>query len=208
MKSHLNLLPLRIRQRAVIRERVFRWGFLCAVTLGLAIAVCIVEWQELLSAKSSAADVCDQCAPLRQMENECQSMQKRLDELKSRESLSATLETSYYAFQSMGVVSNGTSHGQTGVCVRELELATETRQLANTKKQSKGASKKASSSDSKEQSVVSLHLRGNATDDLAIAQFVKSLKLASLFKTVKLMSASGAELLGKEVREYEIRCTF
>ncbi len=206
MKSHLNLLPTRMRQRAVIRERLFRWGCLCAVTLALVIGVCVAECQKLVAMKSCVAAMHDECAPLRQMETESKGIQKRLDELKSRESLSATLETSYYAFQSMGVVSGGTNNGQTGVCVRELELATETRTSSKRRSNEKG--KKAPKSDPKEQTITSLRLRGNATDDLAIARFVKSLKDASLFKTVKLISASETELLGTAVREYEIDCTF
>lgn len=207
MKSHLNLLPMRMRQRAVIRDRLFRWGCLCAVTLALVVGVCVAECQKLVAMKSCVATLQDECAPLRKMETECKEIKKRLDELKSRESLSATLETSYYAFQLMGVVSQGTNDGETGVCVRELELATETRR-PNPKRRRAEAGKKAPKPDPKEQTVTSLRLCGNATDDLAIARFVKSLKDASLFKAVKLISASEAELLGRAVREYEIDCTF
>jgi hypothetical protein len=208
MTPHLNLLPLSYRRRALLRSRLLRWSIVWVVTFGLAAIVCLWQYQDVASMRRHSKTLRRQCMPLRRLERESERMQNRLGELTDRKSLLAALRTSRSPFQLIAVVSQSTGDSETGICVRQFELSVARQRRPNTTPAEKGAKADNSQSDQDEGPRMLLRLQGNATDDVAIAQFVKSLRDSSAFEAVRLKSAASTQLLGRDVREYEIDCTF
>lgn len=193
MKSHLNLLPYDYLRRELLRRRLVQWAVVCSVTLVL---VLITGWMQRVNDAVMAnhlESLRAEYEPVRQLEVEAASLQRQLDEIKSREAITLNLAINRPVLTLLGVVSTAAKQGDGHVAVGTLAVV-ET-----------AARDKHSQADAPTNTV---SLDGIADDDVAIARFAAALRTGQVFRTVSLKNTGDHEISAVKVRSFSIECAY
>jgi len=204
MKNYLNLLPIEVRRRQLIRSRV---GQSCAITGLTIIAISVVLWfkhDSLDSLRQEAAQLDRQCEPLRHTTLENARIKQRLQELTGRQSLLSEIKATQKTLSLIGIVSRSARRGGGRVQVCQFSVK-QTRPVVNI---SPAASvEEVNGENHTQRPRMKLTLCGVAEDDLAVAQFVVSLREDGVFDVVELKSSVEGGARQQMFREYQIECT-
>lgn len=221
MKRHLNLLPLKMRLRLLVRTQLRRW----AVVWCLAAMAGMVAWMQLdeeLYALSNDADALKKkCQPILKTRRDHAKLLTEQSRITKRLDLIAKLQDPQAAFRLIGLISRSARACEGGIRVRDFWLSEDrvpiafanpqpTRQARQPKRgRQKGTPKPTAEEAPKPEVKVTsrLVLQGVASDNLAVAKFVVALRESGAFDTVDLKSSMGASIRSR-LRTYRIECVF
>lgn len=204
---HMNLLPLEVRRRLLVKTRLFQWAVVWGLSLVAVVGLWAVESVDLQAQTRQLQMLERRCDPLRKLDAENKRVRERLAELEQRQSLLADLDTVQYPLLLVGIVSQGAHSSHARIQVSDFSLAplsakiTKSKIQVNKKKNEKQAKENVSAR-------MRLTLKGIALDDLAVAQFIVALRDTGVFNAVELKSSLVTQLEGGQAREYFVECTY
>ena len=207
MKSHLNLLPLDYRIKALARRRILQWFLVwlsCAVAAaglwGLKQSRCRASRQAMQAAERSYA-------PLEKLTGQSEAMRSELQQLRARGTTLGGLLDERPALTLIGLVSRSARQCEGRLVVQKL-LFERSEQPANA-----DASKANTDQDGQPEPATQntepwglVTLEGEALDNVAVATFVVSLRDSGLFRRVELKSSVGKKSAHEQLRSYLLEC--
>ncbi len=220
MKRHLNLLPLKMRMRLLVRTQLRRW----VVVWGIAAITGMFAWVEFdgeFDALEQHVDTLKKkCEPIADIRKQHAGLMSEKQRVTKRLELIAKLQDPQAAYRLIGLVSKSARSCDGGIRVRDFWLSEERVQVASAAatavkkaKEPKRGRKKVIPKKLEEQQKPAetlesrLVLQGVAADNLAVAKFVVSLRESGAFNTVDLKSSMGVSARAR-VRTYRIECVF
>ena len=208
--THTNLLPLDFRRRLLVKIRLLQWSVAWGLSLVAVVGFWAVESVDLQAQIRQLQTLERQCDPLRKIDADNSRVRERLAELEQRQSLLADLDTVQYPLLLVGIVSQGTHRSHARVQVRNFSLAPITEVSAKSAQSAHQVKKKNNETQAEENvsARMRLTLKGIALDDLAVAQFIVSLRDTGVFHAVELKSSLVTQLAGGQAREYLVECTY
>ena len=208
--THTNLLPLDFRRRLLVKIRLLQWSVVWGLSLVAVVGFWAVESVDLQAQIRQLQTLERQCDPLRKIDADNSRVRERLAELEQRQSLLADLDTVQYPLLLVGIVSQGTHRSHARVQVRNFSLAPITEVSAKSAQSAHQVKKKNNETQAEENvsARMRLTLKGIALDDLAVAQFIVSLRDTGVFHAVELKSSLVTQLAGGQAREYFVECTY
>lgn len=214
MISPVNLLPWELRRNRLMRQQAFKWG---RVLLLLALLVTVVHvrkrqvWSGL---QTNLAEFNGQITPLRKLDTRNKLQQTQLDSLVQRERLLNQLGAPFEPLQLISVLSSRACVKDGGVRILNLELSTfevlpdsaVAKAAPKRSKRSRKPPPAAVQQEVKAEVKTEVSLYGMARDDLALSEFVTSLRHAGVFESIELKSADEVTHASGLTREYRVRC--
>lgn len=197
---HVNLIPLRVGRRQLIRRRVRQW--LPAWGIALLVSVGFCGWQYLLLQRGqrALAELEKQEQPARQQVAAVGQIRQRLDQLQRRETLLKTLNSTGRPLQLMGIVGHGAALTEGGLRIDKFDLSTMRTRQPRTASDEPNAPPVYVEH-------MELKLQGTAFDDLTVAGFVAAIEETGVFDRVVLESSVAASAHEND-RHFKLVCTY
>ncbi len=213
MTYSVNLLPWELRRRQLMRRQFVRWSGVLALLICFVGAVRFQKdraWNELRDTVS-AMDA--RATPLRNLASRNQQQQAELASLLHREQLLKQLGAPFEPLQLITVLSGRTNVRGGGVRILDLKVTT----LEAQAKRQASAPVSARARRQRPQPVVvadeatpdnktEVSIYGLAKNDLALSEFVTSLRHAGVFESIELKSTDEVAHPSGLTREYRVRC--
>jgi len=206
MKRHLNLLPWKLRCQMLLRQRIRQWAMGWAVLVALATTAYAKNWHGLLVAQGEVATWQRRVQSVRTIDENNERLRGQLAIIRERLVKYGHLESEQLGFQLLATVSQSTESISGHIQVQKLTFKqTRVQEAAN---ESKPPAKSTAKAPPKFREVRTLSLMGVATNNLAVAQFVASLRDSGAFHTVDLKLSQGSKLATTDSRTYQVECSF
>ncbi|MFG0335106.1 MAG: PilN domain-containing protein [Maioricimonas sp. JB049] len=201
--THMNLLPLPLQKKLLIRRRLSRWGIVWGLCSVVALTVAFVWSNRHSGSKAALAVLNDQVAPIRKLEAENGQMLEQINDIVARQSLLGDLDSAERPLTLVGIVSHSAASTQSRLQVQRFAM----HRQEITPTETKAAPAEASE---KPETIVqtTLELSGVALDDLAVARFISALRETGIFVQVELKSSLSTQVADNPAKEYLVRCTF
>jgi|GEM_PF-3480061 Tfp pilus assembly protein PilN len=214
MMTPVNLLPWELRRSRLIASQLRRWSRVLLVVLGLVAALWIQKQRARQELQSELAGINKRARPLQQLNARNRRQQTELEKLNSRERLLNQLGAPFEPLQLISVLSTRATVGEGGVRILGLKLTTveirpERVAVPTVSARSRRKRQPARVAAKKTEDVIvksQLTLKGLAKDDLALSEFITSMRHAGVFESVELKSTDEVEHPSGLTREYHIRC--
>lgn len=208
MKRSVNLLSWNYRRRQLIRRRLLQWGATAAVLGSVAaggLAAALVQQAEV---RQIVADLEAQYAPIAELTRQLTDGRKTLRQWEDRRKTAAALEETRPTLTLLGLVSRCARACEGRLRIDQLALQpVQAASAADRRKSSPATQQAPEAPGSKNTPSATVTIKGEALDNLAVAQFVASLRETRAFEKVELKSTFQA---GREtaVRSYLVECTY
>lgn len=201
---YMNLLPLPLQKRLLIRRRLSQWGIVwCGCSL-VTLTVTLVWSSYHSDSKATLARLKAQTAPVQTLAAENTRMLEQINDITARQSLLGELDRSERPLTLVGIVSHSAASTRSRLQVQRFAMLREEITPTVTGKGSEAATTQEG------EAVVqtTLELSGVALDDLAVARFISALRETGIFVQVELKSSLSTQIAGRPAKEYLVRCTF
>jgi hypothetical protein len=187
MKTHLNLMPMPYRRRNLIRRCLRRWSLVWLLAVFVLSLLAWTQWSQYRSGVVRLESRLREYAPIQELADETEQIQKRLGELQQREALSLSLADERSMLSLLGVLSHAakSSGGQIAIAGLRFERRGDRPQQKN-----------------------SVTLNGVAVDDFSVARFAAELREANAFSRVELKSTGDATVGKRNARTYSLECSY
>lgn len=214
MMPPVNLLPWELRRKRLLRQQALKWGKILLLLSCLVAAIHVRKQRVWHGLETNLATLNDQITPLRKLDARNKLQQKQLDSLVQRERLLNQLGAPFEPLQLISVLSTRDEVKDGGVRILDLELSTfeiqpdgpvaraAPRRSRRTRLPVPAVVKQEANVEVKTE--VSLY--GLARDDLALSEFVTSLRRAGVFESIELKSTDEVTHDSGLTREYRVRC--
>ena len=205
MRRHLNLLPWNLRCRLLLRQRLRQWAIGWAL-LALGVAMLFGwKWHGLSAAQENLSVWQRRAATIQVIDVKNEKLRRQIAGLTARLSKYGHLESEQIGFQLLATISQSSSLGAGNIQVRKLTFNhTQVAEAVVVKDAAPGAAKTAPVM----REVRKLILSGVAVNNLAVAQFVSSLRDSGAFQAVDLKSSQGNKVADTGARTYQVECSF
>ncbi len=208
MKRSVNLLSWNYRRRQLIRRRLLQWSAAAAVLGSVAagwVAAALVQQAEV---RQIVADLEAQYAPIAELTRQLTEARKTLRQWEDRRKAAAALEETRPALTLLGLVSRCARACQGRLRIDQLALQPlQAVPGADRRKSSPGSQQALEATGSNNSPSATVTIKGQALDNLAVAQFVASLRETRAFEKVELKSTAQAAS-ETAVRSYLVECTY
>jgi hypothetical protein len=194
MRTHINLLPLEIRRRHIVRLRLRPWGAVWFAVAALLATLTTWDWQDAQSAARKRMVLEQQLAPTQALEAANAELAKQIDLLEKRESVALALSNERPILSLLGMIGKASQAAEGRVYVQQLQW--------NETPQAVGAPSAAASA------IAMLRLQGVGLDNLSIARFAAALRDANVFSQVQVNASNAVSDPAEAGRSYAIECTF
>jgi len=219
MKTHLNLLPWRCRQRQMARLRLRQWLLPWGAALGAVAVLFLIQGSRHQAARARAEQLEEQCIPVDKLQEEIRGLRERAGALTRRESMLKPLEEPRPALTLLAMVSRSAEKCEGQLRVEKLVLrpAGEAGKAAAAPASvpalpgpAGGDTKAAATAPlpARPASTSLVTITGIALDNLAVARFVVSLRQTGAFDRVDLKSSEEKAPTGQHVCSYTIECAY
>jgi cell division protein FtsB len=205
MTTSVNLLPLRFRQRMLLKRRIREWLPLWILVAAGFGTIGAARYHSLSRTQSGLNELQARCDALRTLERETESMRARLHQLNSRESLLAMLNRPGHPVQLIGLVGSAAGREIQDVQILDFSIAPAPDVLTMPQKL---VSMGEQAHLSEVMPPMRLHLAGIGVDDLAVARFVAVLRDSGTFLQVMLKSSSAVGDASGDAREFSAECLY
>lgn len=207
MKSSLNLLPFEYRVRELVRRRLLQWSLVwvaCAVTAfgvwWLKQSRCRAAGQALEAAERSYL-------PLERLIRESETMRTELEQLHAKGTVLGRLLDERPVLTLIGLTSQSARQCNGRLVVRNMLFERREEPLdIDDRKAKTRQNDKSESATEKTETWALVTLKGEAADNVAVAQFVVSLRDSGLFRRVELKSSVGKSSADEKLRSYLVVC--
>lgn len=199
MKNRLNLMPWQCRKSQLMRLRLAQWFLPWAVAGGLVLAACVAKWEQWQLRRDRVQRLEREYVPTDALLTEIKAFGDRLEEFRSREAVLAQLDSPRPALTLLGLVSRSARECQGRLRVEHVSLHVE------------GDAAKpgnAGSSGAAPGRTTAVTIKGDATDNLAVARFVLALRETKAFDRVELKSTQEQPADRRQTRSYLVECVY
>ncbi len=208
MKRSVNLLSWNYRRRQLIRRRLLQWSAAAAVLGSVAagwVAAALVQQAEV---RQIVAHLEAQYAPIAELTRQLTEGRKTLRQWEDRRKAAAALEETRPALTLLGLVTRCARACQGRLRIDQLALQPLQAVPGTDRRKSSPATQQApEATGSKSSPSATVTIKGQALDNLAVAQFVASLRETRAFEKVELKSTAQAAS-ETAVRSYLVECTY
>ncbi|QDU40141.1 hypothetical protein Mal4_44960 [Maioricimonas rarisocia] len=201
--NHMNLLPLPLQKKLLIRRRLTQWGIVWGVCGVTALVVALVWSNRHSDSKATLAVLTDQVTPVRKLEAENEQMLEQINDIVARQSLLGDLDSAERPLTLVGIVSHSAASTKSRLQVQRFTMHRQEITPTDAKATPGNTAKKP-------ETIVqtTLELSGVALDDLAVARFISALRETGVFVRVELKSSLSTQVADNPAKEYLVRCTF
>ncbi len=200
MNNFINLLPLEYRRRVLLRRRLVLWAGIWAVSLVAAVGISVSKHAAYRDVRRKTEAAERAYRPLKELTQQCITMQKELDQLHAKGTLLGQLRDERPLLTLVGVASQSARQCRRRLVIRDLLFERNT-------DQTKGAQTKGTLPETASKSWASVTFKGDAKDNLSVATFVVGLRDSGLFRRVELKSSLGAKSSDdQKTRSYWLKC--
>lgn len=204
MSRHLNLLPWKVRCRALWRERLRQWCFLWGIVAVATFSASCWEWQRFASSQQELETWQRRSEGIQSIESTNGELQEKIRILQARLTKYGHFENERNGFHLLATVSQ--SAGLTNGKLQVQKLTFKTMHVADA---AATPAPNAKPGPPKMRTVHVLSLSGVAATNLTLAQFVSSLRDSAAFETVELKSSQqGKGEIASGPRAYQVECSF
>jgi hypothetical protein len=210
MKRHLNLLPWSLRCRMLLRQRLRQWAIVwsfLAVGCGVLYAQ---SWHGLSTTQDELELWQRRAVAVQSVHEKNGALRRKIAALQERLTKYGHLNSEQIGFQLLATISQSSESVDGKIQVQNL--AFRQTQVAEAPPETKTpvapAAPGAAIKPPKMREVRTLSLTGIAANNLAVAQFVSSLRDSGAFQRVDLKSTKGSKVAGSGVRNYLVECAF
>lgn len=203
MKPHLNLLPWKLRCQMLLRQRLWQW---CVGWSALALGFAVLlgwRWHGLVRAQEHLSDWQRRASTVQAIDTRNESLRRQIAALTARLGRYGHLESEQIGFQLLATISQSSTFCAGNIQVQKMTFKHV--QVADTTV-AKDAAPNAKAPPMRD--VRKLLLNGVAKDNLAVAQFVSSLRDSGVFQSVDLKSSLGNTVADVGSHTYHVECTF
>jgi hypothetical protein len=204
MKAHLNLLPASLQRRFLLRLRLRQWGVVWGIAAAALVGYYAFESQRLSSQRQTLAVWRQRAATIQSVEDAVRENRKALRQLRQKMAAYGHLESEQCGYQLIGLVSQGI-----GACAEPIQIQDLTFQRALVT-EANAVEQKADQP--KQPPIVKetrrLELKGIAASNLAVAQFVSSLRDCRVFQQVELRASETKDPKLGDRRSFHVECSF
>lgn len=207
MKRHLNLLPWNCQRRTLLRQRLRTW---CVVwgTLGvICLALYGSEWVGLNRARHELAEAQRRAAPIHAIDQQNTKLSKEVASLQEDISKFGHLKNERIGIHLLGAVSQSWQSCGGKIQVQKMSLRETHVQEIPLDKDSKPLPA-TPGKPFPTRKIQTLSLTGIALNNLAISQFVSSLRDTGAFVQVDLKSSKGKDDREVNSHLYLVECVF
>jgi hypothetical protein len=205
MKNYVNLLPLSYRRHRLLRRLLIQWSLVWTGCIVIGAAACCLAWQRGQSLQQDANAAERSAAPLKHLVEEQATIRATLKEFETKGSVLGQVRSQWPMLSLLGAVSQSAGRCEGRLVVHHLGFERKDEQASEGKKSPEpgGAQKPVV-----EKNEVGGHvtIRGDATDNVAVAAFVVGLRESGLFRHVELKSCLRLPAAGHEIRAYLLEC--
>lgn len=215
MKPYLNLLPWKLRCRMLLRQRIRQWAMVWS-----ALAVCSVlmyaqSWTGLTTAQEELEVWQRRAVAVQSVQEQNAKLQRKIAALQERLVKYGHLNSEQIGFQLLATISQ--SSGAVDGKIQVQKLAFRQFQVPEAPPAAAPGTPAAPVSapvpgapvkPPKMRDVRTLSLTGVAANNLAVAQFVSSLRDSGAFQSVDLKSSLGSKAAVGRMRNYQVECSF
>lgn len=208
MKRFVNLLPLTYRRRCLVRRALAKWLIVWMTSIALSAAACGVAWHRSRSLQQDAVAIERSAAPLGRLVAEQTQMQTSLSALDAKNSVLGQVRSDRPPLSFLGAVSQSAARCKDRLVVQHLAFERKDKQPTAGNKPPQAAVPQQPLQDGNDGSEAwgSATIRGEATDNVAVATFVAGLRDSGLFRQVELKSCLRSPTSGRETRCYIVQC--
>jgi hypothetical protein len=217
MKTSLNLLPLEHRVRETARRRFVHWCLVWAVCAAAAVGVWWLKHGRCLALRQRLQVAQRDYAPLEKLLGETETMRSELDGLHAKGTILGRLLDDKPVLTLFGAVSQSAQRCNGRLVVQRLLFerhkkpdgdppASEPSQEGPAKRPAAGQAGPTPPSAETAEPWGAVTIEGQASDNVAVATFVVSLRESGLFRRVELKSSVGKTSADGELRTYQLEC--
>lgn len=205
MKRHLNLLPWKLRCRILLRQRIRQWTMAWGILATVAVLLYAKNWHGLSAAHHQLEVWHRRAVAVETINDKNETLRREIAGLKERLVKYGHLESEQVGFQLLATISQSTGSVSSPIQVQKLtfkqfQIQEKPVETKETPKDPKAPPKL--------RDVRTLSLSGVATNNLAVAQFVATLRDSGAFHTVDLKSSQDNKLAAAGSRTYQVECSF
>lgn len=201
MNVHLNLLPWHLQCRTLLVQRLRQWSIAWAILVAFSLLLVGERWNKLSEAGGELQAWERRADGILSIELASQKLRDKVARQQERLAKFGHLQNEDLGFQLLATVSQSAALTTGGVQVRRMSFKTNQVALP-------AAAGAAADAPVKTREARVLALSGKAKSNLAVAQFVSSLRDASVFDSVDLKSTQDDKELESSFRMFLVECSF
>lgn len=206
MNSNINLLPVAFRKRLLVWARIRQWMIVNAVIVLAMSCWGGNEYLRMLSEKNNLAQLNEKALPVRKISQANLILTKRSQELLQKQKSISRIKNSDAHLQVLGVISLCTKPMRSDLHVVYFKLEEGFKQQSVKKSPSTNRHVPVAPKLPHKKGM-RLDLKGFASSDETISEFVAALKAYECFDAVELKIVNRVEISSRVVRSYQIECT-
>ena len=192
MKTHLNLIPAKIRCRQMIQRTLWIWLVACGLAVTVIVPVGWMKWSSAHARQLQVASLEREFEPIRCLKIDLNTLRDNVKQASQRTTVSFDFNESRPLPTLIAAISQAAAEAEGNVSVESLVLD------RNLKPEMSDGG----------QAVYQLVLKGIATDSADLARFVAGLRRCQLFQRVDQKSTIQSSIGEIAVERYEVACTF
>ncbi|MDB5340630.1 MAG: hypothetical protein JWN70_6249 [Planctomycetaceae bacterium] len=205
MKQHLNLLPIQLRRRTLLRTRLRQWGFIWATMCAVAILLLGRSWYVLSAAYGDLATWERRASGVQAVHEQNERLRVQIEGLRRRLAKYGDLNSEQIGLKLLATVSQSSAKTSGSHQIQKLSFNQTLVADAPVHATPNAAT---TATPPKTREVRALVLSGVAKSNITIAEFVSTLRDSGVFQKVDLKSSQGNKTNTKGPRQYQVECTF
>ena len=206
MSTHLNLLPLKFRQQAVIKRIIRQWLAVGGVVGLVLLSLSLFTNSQLTAEKIRVATLNEQAEPIRELMSSNRELEAQLQELQLKKESIDNITNSNLHLQTLGIISQNAKQLQDNLQVIHFSLEETAR--PQFRQDSVTASPQTETPPETSRRSMRLKLRGLSVDEASVANFIALLEGKNRFQRVDLKSIDRTEISNFTMQTFEIECLF
>lgn len=195
MSSHLNLLPAAVQRRQAIGKLLRGWAWVSGGALAVAILITCYQWQLSTAVAKRHSELQKSSDSTHQTLQNVKRLRRELAAMESRESVALSLASEKPVLTLLGLFASAAQAQGGSVAIEHLTF------LSAVLPGKDSAARPANPTSHVE-------LRGVATSNVALAEFVAAIRAWDVFTQVDLRSTGATQIGSTPARSFSIECAY
>jgi Tfp pilus assembly protein PilN len=200
MKTHVNLIPWKVRRNQVIRRRLLQWAVVWAAAAGAMVAIGAAKANQNAAVRQTLHALEAEYAPIAALRQEIGTCRQNLEAWSRREAAAAQLEDTRPALTLLGLVGHSARQCEGRLRVDQLTVRPR-EELPAAEKKPAGKHQNAGPS-------TLVTIKGVALDNPAVSRFVAALRQTQAFDRVELKSSAEQPTGDLKTCSYLVECSY
>ncbi len=200
MKTHLNLIPWKVRQAQVVRRRLMQWAVVWAAAAGAMAGIGVAKANQSAAVRQTLDALEAEYAPVAALRQEIRTCRQSLEAWSRREAAAAQLEDTRPALTLLGMVGRSARQCEGRLRVDQLTV--------RPREQSPGAEKKSAGKHPNAGVSTLVTIKGVALDNPSVSRFVAALRQTQAFDRVELKSSAEQPAGDLKTCSYLVECSY